>query len=157
MTLRMVRVAGFEPTVSWTRTKRDTKLRHTRKDGEDGADAPDSVKNIIVNLPWFVKMGILPHRERPVHIYISYQETDHGREGHRYGDDQGETGAARPGGSGDRRAEGEAQGGTWGQRAPQAGPAWDLCGPVFGGICGKGTAAGADGGGTGTAAGDHAD
>ena len=26
----MVRVAGFEPTVSWTRTKRDTKLRHTR-------------------------------------------------------------------------------------------------------------------------------
>ena len=30
MTLHMVRVAGFEPTVSWTRTKRDTKLRHTR-------------------------------------------------------------------------------------------------------------------------------
>ena len=29
-TLRMVRVAGFEPTASWTRTKRDTKLRHTR-------------------------------------------------------------------------------------------------------------------------------
>ena len=28
-TLRMVRVAGFEPTASWTRTKRDTKLRHT--------------------------------------------------------------------------------------------------------------------------------
>ena len=28
--LFMVRVAGFEPTVSWTRTKRDTKLRHTR-------------------------------------------------------------------------------------------------------------------------------
>ena len=27
----MVRVAGFEPTASWTRTKRDTKLRHTRK------------------------------------------------------------------------------------------------------------------------------
>lgn len=26
----MVRVAGFEPTASWTRTKRDTKLRHTR-------------------------------------------------------------------------------------------------------------------------------
>ena len=25
----MVRVAGFEPTASWTRTKRDTKLRHT--------------------------------------------------------------------------------------------------------------------------------
>ena len=29
-TLVMVRVAGFEPTASWTRTKRDTKLRHTR-------------------------------------------------------------------------------------------------------------------------------
>ena len=28
----MVRVAGFEPTASWTRTKRDTKLRHTRID-----------------------------------------------------------------------------------------------------------------------------
>ena len=26
----LVRVAGFEPTASWTRTKRDTKLRHTR-------------------------------------------------------------------------------------------------------------------------------
>ena len=26
----VVRVAGFEPTASWTRTKRDTKLRHTR-------------------------------------------------------------------------------------------------------------------------------
>ena len=26
----MVRAAGFEPTVSWTRTKRDTKLRHAR-------------------------------------------------------------------------------------------------------------------------------
>ena len=25
----MVGVAGFEPTASWTRTKRDTKLRHT--------------------------------------------------------------------------------------------------------------------------------
>ena len=29
-TLRLVRVAGFEPTASWSRTKRDTKLRHTR-------------------------------------------------------------------------------------------------------------------------------
>ena len=28
----LVRVAGFEPTASWTRTKRDTKLRHTRID-----------------------------------------------------------------------------------------------------------------------------
>ena len=28
-TLRVVGVAGFEPTASWTRTKRDTKLRHT--------------------------------------------------------------------------------------------------------------------------------
>ena len=27
----MVGVAGFEPTASWTRTKRDTKLRHTPK------------------------------------------------------------------------------------------------------------------------------
>ncbi len=27
----LVRVAGFEPTASWTRTKRDTKLRHTRR------------------------------------------------------------------------------------------------------------------------------
>ena len=27
---KLVRVAGFEPTASWTRTKRDTKLRHTR-------------------------------------------------------------------------------------------------------------------------------
>ena len=26
----LVRVTGFEPTASWTRTKRDTKLRHTR-------------------------------------------------------------------------------------------------------------------------------
>ena len=25
----MVGVAGFEPAASWTRTKRDTKLRHT--------------------------------------------------------------------------------------------------------------------------------
>ena len=25
----MVGVSGFEPEVSWTRTKRDTKLRHT--------------------------------------------------------------------------------------------------------------------------------
>ena len=25
----MVRVPGFEPGASWTRTKRDTKLRHT--------------------------------------------------------------------------------------------------------------------------------
>ena len=28
----MVGVAGFEPAASWTRTKRDTKLRHTPKD-----------------------------------------------------------------------------------------------------------------------------
>ena len=28
-TLAMVGVAGFEPAASWTRTKRDTKLRHT--------------------------------------------------------------------------------------------------------------------------------
>ena len=28
-TLRMVGVAGFEPAASWSRTKRDTKLRHT--------------------------------------------------------------------------------------------------------------------------------
>ena len=28
----VVRAAGFEPTVSWTRTKRDTKLRHARMD-----------------------------------------------------------------------------------------------------------------------------
>ena len=27
--LFLVGVAGFEPTASWTRTKRDTKLRHT--------------------------------------------------------------------------------------------------------------------------------
>ena len=27
----MVGVAGFEPAASWTRTKRDTKLRHTPK------------------------------------------------------------------------------------------------------------------------------
>ena len=27
--LPMVEVSGFEPEVSWTRTKRDTKLRHT--------------------------------------------------------------------------------------------------------------------------------
>ena len=26
----LVRVAGLEPTASWSRTKRDTKLRHTR-------------------------------------------------------------------------------------------------------------------------------
>ena len=32
ITQRMVRVAGFEPTASWPRTKRDTKLRHTRID-----------------------------------------------------------------------------------------------------------------------------
>ena len=25
----LVEVSGFEPEVSWTRTKRDTKLRHT--------------------------------------------------------------------------------------------------------------------------------
>ena len=31
-TLRMVGVAGFEPAASWTRTMRDTKLRHTPKD-----------------------------------------------------------------------------------------------------------------------------
>ena len=30
-TLVMVGVSGFEPEVSWTRTKRDTKLRHTPK------------------------------------------------------------------------------------------------------------------------------
>lgn len=29
MILRMVGVWGFEPQASWTRTKRDTKLRHT--------------------------------------------------------------------------------------------------------------------------------
>ena len=29
MILRMVGVSGFEPEASWTRTKRDTKLRHT--------------------------------------------------------------------------------------------------------------------------------
>ncbi len=28
-TLRMVGVAGLEPAASWSRTKRDTKLRHT--------------------------------------------------------------------------------------------------------------------------------
>ena len=28
----MVGVAGFEPAASWTRTMRDTKLRHTPKD-----------------------------------------------------------------------------------------------------------------------------
>ena len=27
--VNMVGVAGFEPAASWTRTKRDTKLRHT--------------------------------------------------------------------------------------------------------------------------------
>ncbi len=27
----MVGVSGFEPEASWTRTKRDTKLRHTPK------------------------------------------------------------------------------------------------------------------------------
>ena len=27
----MVGVAGFEPAASWSRTKRDTKLRHTPK------------------------------------------------------------------------------------------------------------------------------
>ena len=31
MILRMVGVAGFEPAASWTRTMRDTKLRHTPK------------------------------------------------------------------------------------------------------------------------------
>ena len=31
MILRMVGVSGFEPEASWTRTKRDTKLRHTPK------------------------------------------------------------------------------------------------------------------------------
>ena len=30
-TLAMVGVSGFEPEASWTRTKRDTKLRHTPK------------------------------------------------------------------------------------------------------------------------------
>ena len=30
--LPMVGVSGFEPEASWTRTKRDTKLRHTPKD-----------------------------------------------------------------------------------------------------------------------------
>ena len=29
--LNLVGVAGFEPAASWTRTKRDTKLRHTPK------------------------------------------------------------------------------------------------------------------------------
>ena len=29
--LPMVGVSGFEPEASWTRTKRDTKLRHTPK------------------------------------------------------------------------------------------------------------------------------
>ena len=30
-TLAMVGVSGFEPEASWSRTKRDTKLRHTPK------------------------------------------------------------------------------------------------------------------------------
>ena len=30
-TLAMVGVTGFEPMASWSRTKRDTKLRHTPK------------------------------------------------------------------------------------------------------------------------------
>ena len=29
--IHMVGVSGFEPEASWTRTKRDTKLRHTPK------------------------------------------------------------------------------------------------------------------------------
>ena len=40
----MVGVAGFEPAASWTRTKRDTKLRHTPK-----------VHNIIMILGTIVK------------------------------------------------------------------------------------------------------
>ena len=40
----MVGVSGFEPEASWTRTKRDTKLRHTPKD-----------QNIIMRLYPIVK------------------------------------------------------------------------------------------------------
>ena len=40
----LVGVAGFEPAASWTRTKRDTKLRHTPID-----------QNIIMRNPRFVK------------------------------------------------------------------------------------------------------
>ena len=42
--LPMVGVSGFEPEASWTRTKRDTKLRHTPKD-----------LNIIMRLRLIVK------------------------------------------------------------------------------------------------------
>lgn len=31
----MVGVTGFEPMASWSRTKRDTKLRHTPKDSKN--------------------------------------------------------------------------------------------------------------------------
>ena len=40
----MVGVSGFEPEASWTRTKRDTKLRHTPID-----------HNIIMRFLWLVK------------------------------------------------------------------------------------------------------
>ena len=46
--LPMVGVSGFEPEASWTRTKRDTKLRHT----------PISLY-IIMNYPELVKASML--------------------------------------------------------------------------------------------------
>ena len=44
--LFLVGVSGFEPEASWTRTKRDTKLRHT-----------PITRSIIVNFSFLVKCG----------------------------------------------------------------------------------------------------
>ena len=43
----MVGVSGFEPEASWTRTKRDTKLRHT-----------PIPRSIIVKIPYIVKSRV---------------------------------------------------------------------------------------------------
>ena len=58
MILRMVGVAGFEPAASWTRTKRDTKLRHTPID-----------PNIIMRNHLFVK-GCWYFWDRHTHRFV---------------------------------------------------------------------------------------
>ena len=79
----LVGVAGFEPAASWTRTKRDTKLRHTPIDQYIIMTIPENVKRCeeyFLGIPivlygvkiWDTKLSMDLHNRKAVPVETGF-------------------------------------------------------------------------------------